>query len=65
MIWKRLHKYDPEKEEKLQNEIEEHGGLEKNDMLAMIIAALIVILPVAIIVLVILALLGNLPFLFS
>lgn len=43
---KNLKKYDPEAEQKLRNEIEEAGGLEKNDMKAMIIAAMLTILPV-------------------
>ena len=46
---KRLKKPDPEKEQALRDQIEEYGGLEKNDMKAMILAALLTIMPVAII----------------
>lgn len=52
MIWdkiKKLNKPDPEAEEKLRNDIEEMGGLEKKDLPAMLIAAFLVILPVALI----------------
>ena len=42
-----LKKPDPEAEQKLRDEIEQYGGLEKNDMKAMIISAMLVILPVA------------------
>lgn len=48
--WKKLKKYDPEAEKQLLDEIEAAGGLEKNDMKAMIIAALLVILPVILII---------------
>lgn len=48
--FKKLKKYDPEAERKLRREIEEMGGLEKNDMKAMIIAALLVILPVVLVI---------------
>lgn len=48
--FRKLKKYDPEAERKLRQEIEEAGGLEKNDMKAMIIAAMLVILPVALII---------------
>ena len=47
MIFGRLKKPDPEAEEKLLDEIEAHGGLEKNDLPAMIISAMLMILPVA------------------
>lgn len=47
---KKLKKYDPEAEQKLREEIEAEGGLEKNDMKAMIISALLVILPVVLII---------------
>ena len=42
-----LKKPDPEAEQKLRDEIEQHGGLEKNDMKAMILSAMLVFLPVA------------------
>ena len=54
MIFKRLKKPDPEVEQKLLDEIEAHGGLEKNDVLAMIISALLMILPVVAIALLVL-----------
>lgn len=54
MIFKRLKKPDPEAEQKLLDEIEAHGGLEKNDVLAMIISALLMILPVVAIALLVL-----------
>ncbi len=47
---KRLKKFDPEKEQQLRNEIEENGGLEKGDGLAMVLSALLVFLPAALIV---------------
>ena len=46
--FKKLKKFDPEKAQALREEIEANGGLEKNDMKAMIIAALLTIMPVAI-----------------
>ena len=49
--WKKLKKYDPETEKQLLDEIEAAGGLEKNDMKAMILSALLVILPVVLIIL--------------
>lgn len=45
---KNIKKYDPEKEKKLREDIEAMGGLEKNDMPAMIISALLVFMPIAI-----------------
>lgn len=54
MLWdkiKKLNKPDPEAEQKLRDEIEEMGGLEKKDLPAMLIAAFLVILPIAIVVL--------------
>ena len=47
---KKLKKYDPEAERKLRDEIEVAGGLEKNDMKAMIISALLVIMPVVVVI---------------
>lgn len=46
--FKKLKKFDPEQEKTLRDEIEANGGLEKNDMKAMIIAALLTIMPIAI-----------------
>lgn len=45
--FKKLKKYDPEREQTLRDEIEAAGGLEKNDLKAMIISALITIVPFA------------------
>ena len=47
MLFKRLKKPNPEAEQELRNEIEAAGGLEKNDLLAMIISAMFTILPFA------------------
>ena len=47
MIFGRLKKPNPEAEQELLDEIEAHGGLEKNDLAAMIISAALMILPVA------------------
>lgn len=64
MFWKkRLPKDDPEKREALKNEVEKEGGLEKNDLPAMILSALIVILPIALIVLIVVCLFCALPML--
>ena len=51
MIFKRLKKPDPEVEQKLRDDIDAYGGLEKNDVLAMIISALLMILPIVVIAL--------------
>lgn len=51
MIFKRLKKPDPEAEQKLRDDIDAYGGLEKNDVLAMIISALLMILPLVVIIL--------------
>ena len=48
--FKKLKKYDPEAERTLREEIEAEGGLEKNDVKAMIISALLVIVPVIVII---------------
>ena len=45
--FRKLKKYDPKKADELHENIEREGGLEKGDMKAMILAALIVIMPVA------------------
>ena len=47
---RKLKKYDPEKEQALRNEIEEAGGLEKNDLKAMIIAAILTIFPIVVVI---------------
>ena len=59
--FKKLKKYDPEVEQKLREDIEAAGGLEKNDEKAMIISAFLVIKPIA---LIILGLFGLMAFLF-
>ena len=51
MIFKRLKKLDPEVEQKLRDDIDAYGGLEKNDVLAMIISAMLMILPIVVIAL--------------
>ncbi|MBR6562411.1 MAG: hypothetical protein IKK70_00545 [Clostridia bacterium] len=53
---KRLKDYDPEAEEKLSNEIEAGGGVEKGDVAAMLISAFMVFIPVALLALGVLAL---------
>ena len=58
VLWrKRLKPDDPEKREKLQEELRQEGGLEKHDVLAMVPAALIVLL--------LMVLLGGWPILFG
>ena len=44
-LFRKLPKPDPKKEQALLEEIERHGGLEKKDVPAMILAALITIMP--------------------
>ena len=56
MIFKRLRKPDLEKEQTLRETIENEGGLDKKDVPAMIISALIVIMPVAILALLVMVL---------
>ena len=51
MLFKKLKKPDPEAEQRLLDEIEAHGGLEQNDVIAMIISALLMIMPVVAILL--------------
>ena len=51
-----LKKADPKKEQQLRDAIEQEGGLEKNDVKAMIIAATLVFLPVVAVILLILCL---------
>ena len=64
MFWKkRLPKDNPEKREALKDEVEKEGGLEKQDMFAMILSALIVIVPIALIVLIVVCLICALPIL--
>lgn len=56
MIFKRLKKPDLQKEQTLRDTIENEGGLDKKDVPAMILSALIVIMPVAIIALLVMVL---------
>ena len=49
--FKKLKKYDPEAERKFRENIEAAGGLEKNDVLALILSALLVILPIVFVIL--------------
>lgn len=49
--FKKLKKYDPEAEQALRDEIEAAGGLEKNDVLAMILSAMLVMIPVVAVIL--------------
>ena len=62
MIFKRLKKPDPKVEEKLREDIDAYGGLEKNDVAAMIISAMLMILPVAAILLLLIVGAGLLMF---
>ncbi|MBE6683963.1 MAG: hypothetical protein E7595_07470 [Ruminococcaceae bacterium] len=61
-IWKRLKKFDPEKEKELQRQIEAEGGLEKGDGLAMVLSALLVLLPAALLALGVIVLIAFLFF---
>ena len=56
MIFKRLRKPDLQKEQTLRDTIENEGGLEKKDLPAMILSALLVIMPVAVLALLVLVL---------
>lgn len=62
MIFKRLKKFDPEKEKELRNEINANGGLEKGDMFAMIFSALLVFIPAALLALGVIILFAYLLF---
>lgn len=48
--FRQLKKFDPKKEQALREEIEAGGGLEKNDFKAMILAALLTIMPLVIVI---------------
>lgn len=62
MFWsKRLKPDDPAKREELQNEIQRQGGLEKHDLLAMVLAALGILLPVCLALLIVICLIAGLP----
>lgn len=59
MFWrKRLKNLDETDENKLKNNIDRAGGLEKGDLKAMIIAALTTIVPVCMLVLLVISLLA-------
>ena len=56
MIFKRLKKPDLKKEQTLRETIDNEGGLDKKDVPAMILSAMLVIMPVAIVVLLVMVL---------
>lgn len=56
MIFKRLRKPDLQKEQTLRDTIENEGGLDKKDLPAMILSALLVIMPVAVLALLVIVL---------
>ena len=59
MFWrKRLKNLDETDENKLKNDIDRAGGLEKGDLKAMIIAALTTIVPVCLLVLLVISLIA-------
>ena len=61
--WKRaFRKPNKQVEQKLRDDIEQEGGLEKGDLPAMLISAFLVIFPVAVGVLLLLCLFGWLIF---
>ena len=62
MLFKKLKKPDPEAEQRLLDEIEAYGELEKNDLAAMIISAMLMILPVAAVLLLLIVGAGLLMF---
>ena len=47
---KKILKRDPRREEELGCEIERDGGLEKNDMFAMLLSAYLTIIPIVLLV---------------
>ena len=51
LFWKRLKKYNKEEAEKKAEEIQQGGGLEKKDLPAMILSALLTFLPICFLVL--------------
>lgn len=63
--WKRLKKDNSEKLAELREELEKEGGVEKNDTFAMIVSAMLVFLPVALLVLLLLVGIAMLPILLS
>ncbi len=62
MLWKKLQKPDnPAKREEMKDEIQREGGLEKHDVLAMVLSALLVLVPVSLAVLLLITFLASLP----
>ena len=59
---KLIKKSDKEKEKQLREDIEAMGGLEKKDVPAMILSAMLIILPVALLALLLLCAIGFLMF---
>ena len=51
MLFKKLKKPDPKAEQKLRDDIEKYGGLEKGDVPAMLLSAFLTIIPLALAVL--------------
>ena len=60
MFGRKHPKLDPQKEQSLRDEINEHGGLDKKDLPAMIFSAYLVFLPLAIVLLLFFALIAFL-----
>ena len=60
MFGRKRKKFDPEQERKLRDEIEQNGGLDKKDLPAMILSAYLVFLPIALGVLLVIALIAFL-----
>ena len=58
--FKKVFKLDPDREDKLRNEIEENGGIEKKDMPAMVLSAYLTIIPVVLGILLLFALIAYL-----
>ena len=61
-LFQKIKKPDPEAEERLFRQIEETGGLEKEDVKAMILSALLVFVPLVAVVLGLFVLLAFLFF---
>ena len=59
---KLMKKTDEDAERRLREELEKEGGLEKNDLPALIISAILVIVPIALIALLLVCLVGWLFF---
>ena len=59
---KLMKKTDEDAERRLREELEKEGGLERNDLPALIISAILVIVPIALIALLLVCLVGWLFF---